>query len=260
VTDLITAYRQLTYNIELTTRRASQQPTFKHETEDYLANIGSVKSIGDFLQNDRVYGFALKAFGLKDMIYAKAFIKKALTEGIDTPGSFTLKLADSRFRDFVETFNFARYGNATTAFSRTQQGTVDRYLRNAIEEDAGNQSEALRLAMYFQRKAPFLTSEYGILADKAIYTVVRTALGLPTAISGNDIDKQAAIIGSRVNCKDFADAAKLDKFITRFIAQFSVQDASSARTNAAVIINQSSTGVIDMSTLMSIQSIKKLSL
>ena len=257
MTNLISAYRQLTKNISLTTSRVAQEPTIKRETADYLANIPKVKSIDDFMKNDKVYNYALKAFGLEDMAYAKAFIKKALTEGIDKTDSFTLRLADTRFTEFVETFNFARYGTATTAFSRTQQGTVDRYLRYSVEVKASDQSEALRLALYFQRKAPALTSSLSVLADKAVYTVVRTALGLPTAMSSNDIDKQAALISSRVNVKDFSDPEKLEKFITRFIAQYAAQDTSAAASNPAVTVMQGSSG-IDMNTLMSIQSIKRL--
>ena len=89
------------------------------------------------MADGRLYNYAMKAFGLQDMAYAKAFIRKALTEGVDDDDSFANKLTDPRYSDFVETFNFARHGAATTVFDRTRQGTVDRYLRQTLEEDAG---------------------------------------------------------------------------------------------------------------------------
>jgi hypothetical protein len=49
----------------------------------------------------------------------------------------------------------------------------------------------VRLALYFERTAPELDSVYGILADTALYEVVRTALGIPAEIAASDIDKQA---------------------------------------------------------------------
>lgn len=257
--NLISDFRQLTKDMPTTMSTAAKRPEVKRETEEYLKRIRNVKSVDDFMNDQRVYNYALNAFGLKDMTYAKAFIRKVLTEGVDTPGSFTAQLTDSRFREFAETFNFARYGTATTSFSRTQEGTVDRYIRNTVEESAGSQNENLRLGLYFQRKAPAITSVYGILADKALYTVVRTALGLPAAISGSDIDKQATLIASKVNIKDFSDPAKLSKFITRFMAQ-ATANGDGAPTSAmtpAISLMQGAASSVDSSTLLSIQSLRR---
>ena len=101
----------------------------------YLANIRSVKSIDDFIGNDRIFKYAMKAFGLEDMDYAKAFMRKVLTEGIDNPNSFANSLTDTRYREFAETFNFARYstddrsstgpsrGPSTATFARRSRST-----------------------------------------------------------------------------------------------------------------------------------------
>ena len=136
--------------------RTAKEPVVSRESEYYLAHIGDVKSIDDFLGNDRLFKYAMKAFGLQDMDYAKAFIRKVLEEGDDYDDSFANKLSDKRYQDFATTFNFARYGDATTAFDRTQQGTVDNYVRQTLEQEAGDQNQGVRLALYFQRKAPDL--------------------------------------------------------------------------------------------------------
>ena len=135
------------------------------ETAYYLDNIKNVKSIDDFLADDRVFAYAMKAFGLQDMTYAKAFMRKVLTEGIADSDSFANKLADKRYREFADTFNFAEFGTTTTIFDVTRQGTVDRYVRQTLEEDAGGKDEGVRLALYFERKAADLTSPFSILAD-----------------------------------------------------------------------------------------------
>ena len=128
----------------------------------------------------------MKAFGLEDMTYAKAFMRKVLDEGIDKRDSFANSLTDQRYREFVETFNFARYETTTTIFDRTRQGTVDRYVRQTLEEDAGAQNEGVRLALYFERKASRASvSAYSILADPALLKVVQTALGIPASASAH---------------------------------------------------------------------------
>ena len=50
------------------------------------------------LADDRLFKYAMKAHGLKDMDYAKAFMKKALVEGIDDTDSFANKLSDKLLR------------------------------------------------------------------------------------------------------------------------------------------------------------------
>lgn len=257
--NLLSDYRQLTKDIGATSKRVAGEPSIKRQAAEYLANVVKVKSVDDFMNNDKVYRFALAAFGLKEMTYAKGFIRKALTEGIDDPKSFTVRLADSRFHEFVEAFNFARYGTATTSFDRTQQGTVDRFVRTSLEEQVGSQDERLRLALYFRRKAPNINSAFSILADKALYTVVRTALGIPAAISFSDIDKQAALISEKISIADFHDGEKLEKFMSKYLARAEAQGSSASAGAAAPAISilQGAAQTVDMSTLLSIQNLRR---
>ena len=55
-------------------------------------------------------------------------------------------------------------------------------------------NEGVRLALYFQRKAPTITSALSILADKALLKVTQTTLGLPTSMSQAEIETQEAMI------------------------------------------------------------------
>jgi hypothetical protein len=200
------------------------------ETKAYLASIEKVTSIDAFLKNDRVYRYAMTAFGLEDMIYAKAFMKKVLTEGIDNRASFANTLTDSRFKEFAKVFDFARHGETTTSSSETRQGTVDLYVRQALERQAGAQNEGVRLALYFARKAPELTDTLGILADKALLTVVRTALAMPPAGAAQDVDKEAEMLAKRLDVADFKNAKKLERFINRFTSLWEIGNGRSTTT------------------------------
>lgn len=113
-------YRLYAGNLQASLERTAQKPIVSRETEYYKANIVNVKSIDDFLNDDRLYNYAMKAHGLEDMTYAKAFMRKALTEGIDNPRSFANTLSDPRYRDFVGTYNFARHGPVAMAFDKAQ--------------------------------------------------------------------------------------------------------------------------------------------
>lgn len=253
---LITTYNRLSTNLDASIKRVSQQPVIKREADYYLKTIGNIRSVDDFMENSRVYNFALKAFGLEDMQYAKAFIRKVLTEGIDDPKAFSLQLSDQRFREFATAFNFKRYQTATTSFDRVQKGAVDMYLRNSLETQSGEESEALRLSLYFERKIGTVTSAYGILADKALFQVMRTALGLPNAMSGADIDKQVTVLKNKVDIEKLNDPGYVKKLITRFLAQYESQSGSAQSAPAASILAGAGTGV-DMSLILSLQTLRR---
>lgn len=252
----VTGYRQIMKNFDRALDTVATRADVKRETDYFLANIRSVKSADEFIKNDRLYNFAMTAFGLKDMIFGKAFMRKVLNEGVDGTSSFALQLADGRFREFAEAFNFARYGASATAFDRTQHGTVDKFLRIQLESEAGQSDEGLRLALYFQRKAPTITSIYGLMGDAALYKVVQAGLGLPKALSSVDIDKQAALIGAKLNIEDLKDPAKLDAFIVRFTARWQAANSTAAQQAPQIGLSQSVLTTFDNSLLLSMQTLK----
>lgn len=250
------SYNLITKNLARTTETTAKRADVAREVDYYLKNIEKVKSIDDFMKDARLYKFAMKAYGLEDMAYAKAFMRKILTEGIESKNSFANKLTDSRYKEFATTFNFASFGDTTTLFSEAKQGTVDKYLRQTIESDAGASNEGVRLALYMQRKAPELTSVYSILADKALLTVVQTTLGLAPQTALADIDKQAQMISAKLDVEDFKDPEKLKRFLNRFSTMWDMKNGQATGTSPATLINSSASIGVSANVLMSLQGLK----
>lgn len=250
------SYKLVASDMTRTLARTAQTPQAAREIAYYRENIETVKSIEDLLGDDRLFAFAMKAHGLSDMTYAKGFMRKALEEGIDSRDAFAVKLVDKRYRDFVETFNFKRYGETATVFSRVKEGTIDKYVRMTLEETEGAKNEGVRLALYFERKAPKLKNVYEILAEPALAQVVRTALGLPDAIQGADVDKQARLIESRLKLEDFKDPEKLADFLERFTSLWDAANPPAAAAAPSILIGQPVTAQIGADLLMSLQSIR----
>jgi hypothetical protein len=250
------SYGVISANLTRSLKATAAKPQVARETAYYLENIKNVKSIDDFLADDRIFAYAMTAFGLRDMAYAKAFMRKVLTEGIADSDSFANKLADRRYREFADTFNFAQFGTTTTIFDVTRQGTVDRYVRQTLEEDAGVQDEGVRLALYFERKAADLTSPFSILADPALLKVVQTALNLPASMSLLDIDKQAELISARLNVADLKDADARAKFLERFTSLWEIANPQAGRSLPAISIGQPIEAGLGGELLASLQNLK----
>ena len=240
MTSTLTNYSLIARDLDRSELAVRKQPAIQRETDYYLAKIGSVKSVEEFVSDRRLLNYAMSAFGLADMSYAKAFVRKILIEGQDSQSAFVNKLADKRYLEFAKTFDFKNYGAATTAFGSVQKGVVDKYVRQSLESQAGANDEGVRLALYFRRVAPTLTNVTEILADKALNEIVKTALRLPDVFSLVNIDRQIQTLEKRVDLGDFKNPAKLDQFIKRFTTLWDLDNGSPNENSVASLFGQSS--------------------
>jgi hypothetical protein len=255
VTTTYTSYKLISADLQTSLKRVSEQPDVKRDTEYYLSKIGGIKSIDAFFADDRLYNYVMKAHGLEDMAYAKAFMRKVLTEGVDDKNAFANQLSDTRYRELAEALNFARHGEVATSFERAQKGVVDKYTRQTLEVSAGEDNTGVRLALYFDRMASSITSGYSIIADDALSQVVRTALQLPAEFAATDIDRQAAYYEKMLNIEDFKDVGERGKFLERFTAMWELENPTGSYDPLTAFQPSSLTG-ISTDLLLSINNLK----
>ena len=91
----IASYQLISRNLVRSLEQTARKPDVSRDTSYYLAHIGEVKSVDEFIKDYRLFSYAMKAHGLSDMTYAKAFLRKVLTEGISSSTSFANKLVDT---------------------------------------------------------------------------------------------------------------------------------------------------------------------
>ncbi len=254
--DTFTSYSVLARTLNATLARTAKEPSVQRETAYYQSKIGAIKTIDDFVKDTRVLTYALKAWGLEDMSYAKGLIKKVLEGGVDSSRSLANTLSSGRFREFATVFNFKSYGPATTAFDKVQQTTVDNYVRQRVESDQGESNPALKMALYFQRKAPTIKSSLNILADSNLLKVAQITLGIPAATSNSSIDAQISLIDARMKVTDLQDPAKLNKFLQRFAVAYDAQYGTPGITAASVMAGGGGTIGLNSDLLMSIQRMR----
>lgn len=255
MTTTYTSYKLIASDLQTSLKRVAEQPDVKRETEYYLSRIGSIKTIDEFFADSRLYNYAMKAHGLDDMAYAKAFMRKVLTEGVDDAEAFANKLTDNRYKELAESLNFARHGELATTFERAQKGVADKYARQTLEVSAGEDNAGVRLALYFERMASSITSGYSIIADDALAQVVRTALQLPEEFAATDIDRQSAYYEKAIDFADFQDPAKLGKFLERFTSMWELDNPTGSYGSLAAFQSSSITG-ISTDLLISINNLK----
>ena len=229
----------------------------KAEVKYYLDNITKVKSSKDLLANTRLYTFAMKAFGLDASIGNKEMMAKVLDGGVRDPKSYANQMTDKRFAAFASTYNFEAYGADTTTFNDAQKPSTEKFFRQTLEEDAGKDNEGVRLALYFQRKAPGISNFYQVLADPALAKVVRTALGLPASFASADIDRQVKFFEQKMKITDLSDPKKLDTFLKRFTSLWEIENpTSTALQSAGVLFGKPNTYGVSTDLMFAMQKLR----
>lgn len=221
-------FRKLAGDLDRCLAEVARRPDVAREVSYYLAHIRSVKSITDFLDDTRLYQFALKAFDLHDMGLGTAFVGAVLTAGSGQGGAFGLELSAPGLREFVSAFDFARHRSAVTAPASVMQPVVERYLRVEFEAAAGVADESLGLAFYFLRRAPVVAGLYGLMADPRLYAVVRTALALPAAPAPAEVAEQARRNGLAWRADGHMDGGAVQEIIALFLARWRGSGSPSA--------------------------------
>ncbi len=253
------AYRAIAGALQKRKDIVAKQPSVALATNYYRANISKAKTVDAFVNDYRLFSYAMKAYGLGEMTQSKGLVRKLLTEYPADPKALVNKMTDPRFKAFAKAFDFAGKGaNATSAPAATSLA-IDKYLQQTIEEDAGAQNEGVRLALYFKRQAPTVASAYGVLADKSLLKVVRTVFNIPSQSSAQSIDTQAAMLKKFVDPKDFQDPAKLARLIDRFTAMWDMSNASSSAPATALsgYFDSPSTIGMDAGMLLSLQKFQR---
>ena len=120
-------------------RASAPQTEVSNAAKYYQDNIGKVTSVDDFLNDPRLFSYAMTAYGLSDMTYAKAFMKKVLTSDLSDSKSFVNKLTDPRFQTFAKAYQFSTDGNVADQAviaqnSSDEDDTIDLYTADAGQQ------------------------------------------------------------------------------------------------------------------------------
>ena len=165
MTSTTSAFLAVNENLARYQAMTAAEPAVRSATAYYEANIGKATSIQAFVGNYRLLSYALNAYGLGDQINNTALITQVLEGGVANSKSLANTLSNANWKAFATAFNFASGSAASISSASAVQTTTADYVEQQLESDQGAANVGVQLALYFQRVAPTVTSEYGILAD-----------------------------------------------------------------------------------------------
>ncbi len=225
---------------------------------DRVASIGSPKEL---IEDFEVYSFIMKAFGLEDQIFGKGLIRKLLESDPVAPESLLNRLTDNRFREMHLALGFTTdTGVRTVNFADTsfQDDIVSRYYNRQYINDNNAQNETVGSVLEFRDQVEKIDNWFEVLRDKKLTNFFQVALGLPSEMSGLDLDQQKKLLDDKFDIKKLADPKEREKLIARFTVLSDNQNPQEFQTNniALSIMKSASFGsqfvpiTIDMSVIL----------
>lgn len=208
----------------------SAKAAAEEEASYYRTMLQTVETVDDILNDVRLKNVLLVAEGLKPVEVSNELLRAVLISDLNDPDSIANQQTDIGFQKIAGSFNFDADGFIETVSVQgvqSERGLVETqrlYLTQAIEEEAGEESLGARLALYFERMAPSLTSNYEILADDALAQFVRTTFSISEETANSDIDQQKAMLDRYLDIDDLLDPEKVESLIQRFLALYDIDN------------------------------------
>jgi hypothetical protein len=210
------SYNLVNRDIKANHERVRSTNEVSREEQYYKDNIGKVKTVDEFVANYRLFAYAMKAHGLEDMTYAKAFMKKVLTSDLTDDKSFANLLTDDRYRKFATSFQFS----ADTAVVQTNgqvNDVIDQYKKSITDE-----SEAVAQAStYFKANIGNVTSVDDLLNNEQLRTFVLKGFGVDspywskdflTKVLTSDVNDPASYVNTLTTSNRFSYQAMAAAF------------------------------------------------
>lgn len=232
------------------TKYTDAQDAANEEIEYFRAQMETITSVSELLADDRLTTFLLESKDIDPDSVSTDEWQQMFASDLDDPKSYVNQLDDTTFAQIVSSFNFDVEGNLTSDTLGTvqQRGdvykTVNNYYRQTLEEEQGDSNEGVRLALYFQRLAPTITSAYDILADTALTEFFTTAYSLSDYFSSQDLERQATTVKNFIDLDQLSDPDYVEKIIQRFTALY---DTENGTTNSAALSILQGSGTVSIS-------------
>lgn len=179
-------YSIATKNIATTLNQVASQAQSKREIAYYNANIGKVKNVDDFMDDYQLYSYAMEAYGLSDMTYAKAFMKQVLQSDLSDPDSFANKLTDPRYKEFAAAYNFGTGNTPSAQTSNQEDDVIGLYQQSFTNEETAAQTES----NYYSQNIGKVKTVDDLLGNTRLRNYVLQAYGIDPSNVSNNILKQ----------------------------------------------------------------------
>lgn len=223
-----------------------RSPDIQRDIAYFRDNIANALTAEDLVKDRRLLTVALGAFGLGEEINKRALVQRIIESNVFEERSLVNRVNDSRYKELTKAFGYGDITEGTNVLRDAfREDIIARYKSLEFERAVGNADPDFRLALNFKREIAAITSGENvdrvgwlqILGQRPVRELLATALGIPDAVAGLDIDQQIKIFEDRTerffNSSSpgvFAEQGVVDQTIRRFFLNQQVKAGPNAAT------------------------------
>lgn len=216
--DRLMLYKSSISQADKEAARLRKDPTVVRDLARLDQAIAKAKTPEDLLKDPEALRVLLQGLGLADQVNNQGLARKALLSNASDAKSLARTLTDTRWRGAAEQLDFAGSGLTKLKSAEIRQviadGLVEYKRLTAISEKSQAVADALYIRKLPEGKAPDV---YGVLGNTVLRRVATTVAGLPPQLAIQSIEAQARSLQARFKLEDFADPAKREKLIQRYL-------------------------------------------
>ncbi|MGJ8618429.1 MAG: DUF1217 domain-containing protein [Sulfitobacter sp.] len=242
-------FLQRTYDTQFEAFTRSSE--LQRDTEYFRNKIASITSAEELVADRRLLTVALGAFGLQDDINNRYFIQKVLEEGTTNDDALANRFSDTRYAELSEAFGFGPSEFLKVGEPDFISAIVVRFQANSFEVAAGEQDDAMRVALYAQRELAELAKQdssadakwFTVLGDPPMRKLFEKALGLPSSIGQIDIDQQLSTFKDRAmsifgsdRFDQFLDPETRQNVITKYLVRDQIDNLGIGLTSHSIAL------------------------
>lgn len=227
-------FKQIRQNEVQYRQQFQNRADVQKEIENFKKQAGKIKDVDELVNDRRVLGVLLSAFGLDSEINNPGKLKAIINSDPTDVNSFANRLNDPRFGELAAFVDAPNKDLLNLVTASKQQEVIDKFLTNKFQKDVGAQNPAVRDAFFFLNKINSVDSTFGILGDLPLRTIVTTTLRLPPQIAKQSIEKQAALIEAKFDIGR-AKLGGLDETVSRTRQEILADDIAALDTATAQV-------------------------
>lgn len=240
-------FLQATYDKQLQSFTSS--PQVRNDRDYLIEKFAEPMTVESFLKDSRLVRVTMTAFDLSGEEWKKGFINKVLEEVNDPESTFLARLNNPKYTAFA---NALKPVNGTISLEIEDIAAMAvKFESNSFEVAIGNVDDSMRLSLNYKAEISTIVGSgasedsiaYRLMADVPAYTVVKTALNLPSNINKLPVERQAELIKSGLKkvlgvskLSEISSPDAVEKMIVRYHAMKSISEGSAAYSPASAAL------------------------
>lgn len=240
-------FLQATYDKQL--QSYTNSPQVRKDRDYMIEKFSQPISVEDFLKDSRLLRVTMTAFDLSGEEWKKGYINKVLKEVGDPESTFLTRLNNSKYTAFA---NALKPVNGKISLEADDIAAMAvRFEANSFEIAVGEVDDTMRLSLNYKAEISSIVGSgssenaiaYRLIGDTPMYTVVKTALNLPSDTSKLPIERQAELVKDGLKkmlgvskLSDISSPEAVDKMILRYHAMKSITEGSAMYTPASAAL------------------------